>query len=138
MRLYELGIARFKERPWLGWGLDSTPELIESAHLDLAGERHVHLHNSYLDALVGMGLVGSTLLLILFVLVMREMVLAWHAGIISTASFWALAGCVGIVLVANAFDSLLWRFEYARAPQELLFGCCIAYALIRRRGLPAA
>lgn len=133
MRLYELGVEKFKERPWLGWGLDSTPALIESAHLDLAGERHVHLHNSYLDALVGMGLIGSLLLLTLFVLVMRELVLAWRSGIISTASFWALAGCVGIVLVANAFDSLLWRFEYARAPQELLFGCCIAYALIRRR-----
>ncbi|MDQ8051363.1 O-antigen ligase family protein [Luteibacter sp.] len=133
MRLYELGMQKFKERPLLGWGLDSTGWLIESAHLDLAGERHVHLHNAYLDALVGMGLVGSLLLLTLFALVIRELVLAWRGGIISTASFWALAGCVGIVLVANAFDSLLWRFEYARAPQELLFGCCIAYALIRRR-----
>ncbi|UNK49686.1 O-antigen ligase family protein [Lysobacter sp. S4-A87] len=133
VRLYELGVEKFRERPWLGWGLDSTAALIDSAKLDLAGERHVHLHNSYLDALVGMGLVGSLLLLTLFVLVIRELVLAWGGGIISTASFWALAGCVGIVLVANAFDSLLWRFEYARAPQELLFGCCIAYALIRRR-----
>lgn len=133
VRLYELGVEKFKERPLLGWGLDSIPLLIEDAHLDLAGERHVHLHNSYLDALVGIGLVGSLLLLSLFVLVMRELVMAWRSGIISTASFWALAGCVGIVLVANAFDSLLWRFEYARAPQELLFGCCIAYALIRRR-----
>lgn len=137
VRLYELGVQKFKERPWLGWGLDSTPALIASAHLDLAGERHVHLHNSYLDALVGMGLIGSLLLLALFVLVIRELVLAWRGGIISTASFWALAGCVGIVLVANAFDSLLWRFEYARAPLELLFGCCIAYALIRRRGANA-
>jgi hypothetical protein len=133
VRLYELGVQKFKERPLLGWGLDSTPALIASANLDLAGERHVHLHNSYLDALVGMGLIGSLLLLTLFVLVVRELVLAWRGGIISTASFWALAGCVGIVLVANAFDSLLWRFEYARAPLELLFGCCIAYALIRRR-----
>jgi hypothetical protein len=137
VRLYELGVQKFKERPWLGWGLDSTPALIASAHLDLAGERHVHLHNSYLDALVGMGLIGSLLLLTLFVLVIRELVLAWRGGIISTASFWALAGCVGIVLVANAFDSLLWRFEYARAPLELLFGCCIAYALMRRRGASA-
>lgn len=137
VRLYELGVARFKERPLLGWGLDSTPVLIDAAHLDLAGEHHVHLHNSYLDALVGIGLVGSLLLLLVFAMVMRELHLAWRTGIISTASFWALIGCVGIVLVANSFDSLLWRFEYARAPQELLFGCCIAYALIRRRGSAA-
>ncbi|HEY0503845.1 MAG TPA: O-antigen ligase family protein [Lysobacter sp.] len=133
LRLYELGVDRIRERPWLGWGLNSIPLLIENAHLDLAGERHVHLHSAYLDALAGIGLVGSLLLLSLFVLVMRELVLAWRSGIISTASFWALVGCVAIVLIANAFDSLLWRFEYARAPQELLFGCCIAYALIRRR-----
>lgn len=133
LRLWELGADKFRERPWLGWGLNSIPLLIENAHLDLAGERHVHLHSAYLDALVGFGLVGSLLLLSLFVLVMRELVLAWRGRIISTASFWALIGCVAIVLIANAFDSLLWRFEYARAPQELLFGCCIAYALMRRR-----
>lgn len=133
LRLYELAVDRFRERPWLGWGLNSIPLLIENGHLDLAGERHVHLHSAYLDALVGIGLVGSLLLLSLFVLLMRELFLAWRGRIISTASFWALAGCVAIVLIANFFDSLLWRFEYARAPMELLFGCCIAYALMRRR-----
>lgn len=133
LRLYELGVAKFRERPLLGWGLNSIPVLIDDAHLDLAGEHHVHLHNAYLDALVGMGLVGSLLLLSLFAMLMRELLLAWRGRIISTASFWALAGCVAIVLIANFFDSLLWRFEYARAPMELLFGCCIAYALMRRR-----
>ena len=137
MQLYELGVAKFKERPWLGWGLATIPPLIADAHLDMGGEHHVHLHNAYLDALVGMGLVGAGLLLLLFVLLARELLLAWKAGIISTASFWALAGCVGIVLVANNFDSLLWRFEYARAPLELLFGACVAYALMRRRAAAA-
>lgn len=138
MQLYELGVDKFRERPWLGWGLATIPPLIADAHLDMGGEHHVHLHNAYLDALVGIGLVGAGLLLLLFVLLMRELVLAWQAGIISTGSFWALAGCVGIVLVANNFDSLLWRFEYARAPLELLFGVCVAYALMRRRaGSPA-
>jgi hypothetical protein len=138
LRLYELGMEKFRERPLLGWGLDSIPVLIGAAHLDLAGEHHVHLHSAYLDALVGIGLIGSLLLLALFALLMRELFLAWRADIISRASFWALAGCVGIVLVTNAFDSLLWRFEYARAPLELLFGCCIAYALMRRRGVAEA
>lgn len=138
LRLYELGMAKFRERPLLGWGLDSIPVLIGAAHLDLAGEHHVHLHSAYLDAVVGIGLIGSLLLLVLFALLMRELFLAWRADIISRASFWALVGCVGIVLVTNAFDSLLWRFEYARAPLELLFGCCIAYALMRRRGAASA
>ncbi len=130
--LYRMGVERFLERPWFGWGLDSVPVLIERARLP-TGERFVHLHNAYLDALVGLGLIGAALLFAVFAMLMRELWLAWRTGIVSTASFWGLAGCVGIVLIANNFDSLLWRFEYARAPLGLLFGCCMAYGLIRER-----
>ena len=115
----------------------STHELIADANLDTGGVRHVHLHNAYLDALVGIGLVGAGLLGLVFVLLMRELVLAWRSGVITTATLCVFAGCFGIVLVANAFDSLLWRFEYSRAPLEILFGCCIAYGLIRRRNSAA-
>jgi len=133
MLLYRLGVDRFLERPWFGWGLDTIPALIERAHLPTGGEGFVHLHNAYLDALVGLGVIGAALLFGVFALLMRELWLAWRTGIVSTASFWGLAGCVGIVLIANNFDSLLWRFEYARAPLGLLFGCCMAYGLIRER-----
>ena len=132
MLLYRMGVDRFIERPWFGWGLDTIPLLIQRAQLP-TGEQFVHLHNAYLDALVGLGAVGALLLFGVFALLMRELWLAWRTGIVSTASFWGLAGCVGIVLVANNFDSLLWRFEYARAPLGLLFGCCMAYGLIRER-----
>ena len=132
MLLYRMGVDRFLERPWFGWGLDTIPMLIQRAQLP-TGEQFVHLHNAYLDALVGLGVIGASLLLGVFALLMRELWLAWRTGIVSTASFWGLAGCVGIVLIANNFDSLLWRFEYARAPLGLLFGCCMAYGLIRER-----
>jgi hypothetical protein len=137
LQLYELGVAKWRERPWLGWGMRSTHELIADANLDTGGVRHVHLHNAYLDALVGIGLVGAGLLGLVFVLLMRELLLAWRGGVITTATLCVFAGCFGIVLVANAFDSLLWRFEYSRAPLEILFGCCIAYGLIRRRNSAA-
>lgn len=133
LQLYELGVEKWRERPWLGWGMRSTQALIAEANLDTGGVSHVHLHNAYLDALVGIGLIGAGLLGVVFVLLMRELVLAWRSGGITTATLWVFAGCFGIVLVANAFDSLLWRFEYSRAPLEILFGCCIAYGLIRRR-----
>ena len=133
LQLYELGVEKWRERPWLGWGMRSTQALIGQANLDTGGVSHVHLHNAYLDAFVGIGLVGAGLLGLVFVLLMRELVLAWRSGVITTATLWVFAGCFGIVLVANAFDSLLWRFEYSRAPLEILFGCCIAYGLIRRR-----
>ncbi|BDU16930.1 O-antigen ligase family protein [Lysobacter auxotrophicus] len=133
MLIYRMGVERFQERPWFGWGLDTIPLLIERAHLPTGGEQFVHLHNAYLDALVGLGVIGAALLFAVFAMLMRELWLAWRTGIVSTASFWGLAGCVGIVLIANNFDSLLWRFEYVRAPLGLLFGCCMAYGLIRER-----
>ncbi|MET3930532.1 hypothetical protein ABIE51_002419 [Lysobacter sp. OAE881] len=133
MLLYREGVERFLERPLFGWGLDTIPLLIQRAQLPTGGEQFVHLHNAYLDALVGLGVIGAALLFAVFAMLMRELWLAWRTGIVSTASFWGLAGCVGIVLIANNFDSLLWRFEYVRAPLGLLFGCCMAYGLIRER-----
>jgi len=133
MMLYREGVERFLERPLFGWGLDTIPLLIQRAQLPTGGEQFVHLHNAYLDALVGLGVIGAALLFAVFAMLMRELWLAWRTGIVSTASFWGLAGCVGIVLIANNFDSLLWRFEYVRAPLGLLFGCCMAYGLIRER-----
>lgn len=133
MVLYRFGIDRWKERPMLGWGLRTTSALIANAGLVLDGQRHAHLHSAYLDALVGIGLVGASLLAIFLALVARELWLAWRSGAVSSVAFAMVAGCIGIVLVANGFDSLVWRYDYTRAPLEIVFGCCIAYGLIRRR-----
>ena len=134
MALYKLGMEKWQERPLLGWGLRTTPSLIAESRRDMAGQHHLHFHNTYLDALVGLGVVGTGLLIIAFVLLLREALLAWRRGLVPVAGFWALIGSVGIVLIANNFDSLLWRFEYGRAPLEFLFGVCLAWGLIRRRG----
>ena len=131
--LYEFGMARWREHPLLGWGLRSTSALIAGSGLDMGGQHHGHLHSAYLDALVGMGVVGTFLLALLLALLLRELVLAWRSGVISNATFWMVAGCIGIVLIANSFDSLLWRYDYARAPLEIVFGCCVAYGLLERR-----
>jgi O-antigen ligase len=133
MQLYDLGVKRWREHPWLGWGLRSMPALIARSGMDLGGDHYTHLHSAYLDALVGMGMVGAGLLGLLFILLLRELVLARRCGAVSNTTFWMLAGCVGIVLIANGFDSLLWRYDYARAPLEIVFGSCLAYGLVRRR-----
>jgi hypothetical protein len=107
--------------------------LIAASGLDMGGQRHGHLHSAYIDALVGMGAVGAGLLALLLILLIRELVAAWRNRIVSDAMFWAVTGCIGIVLIANGFDSLMWRYDYSRAPLEVLFGSCLAYGLIRRR-----
>lgn len=133
MALYRFGLDRWKERPLLGWGLRTTSALIAGSGLVLDGQRHAHLHNAYLDALAGVGLIGACLLGVFLVLTVRELWLAWRSGVVTNAGFAMVAGCIGIVLVANSFDSLVWRYDYTRAPLEIVFGCCIAYGLIRRR-----
>lgn len=139
MSLYHFGMERWREHPLLGWGLRSTSTLIAGSGLDLGGQRHAHLHSAYLDAMVGMGAIGASLLGLFLAMLVRELVLAWRRGVVSNASFWMVSGCIGIVLIANGFDSLLWRYDYSRAPLEIVFGCCVAYSLIRRRqaGTPA-
>lgn len=131
--LYRFGVERWRERPLLGWGLRTTSTLISNAGLVLDGQRHAHLHNAYLDSLVGMGLAGTVLLAGFLLLAVRELLAAWRSGIITQTAFAMVAGCIGIVLVANFFDSLIWRYDYTRAPLEIVFGCCVAYGLIRRR-----
>lgn len=133
MSLYHFGMERWREHPLLGWGLRSTSTLIAGSGLDLGGQRHAHLHSAYLDAMVGMGAIGAGLLFLFLAMLVRELVLAWRRGVVSNASFWMVSGCIGIVLIANGFDSLLWRYDYSRAPLEIVFGCCVAYALISRR-----
>ncbi len=138
MSLYEFGLERWRERPLLGWGLRSTSALIAGSGLRLDGQRHAHLHSAYIDALVGMGAIGVCLLGLFVVLLAGELVGAWRYGVVSNAGFLMVAGCIGIVLIANGFDSLLWRYDYSRAPLEIVFGCCVAYGLIRRRQADAA
>lgn len=133
MSLYHFGMERWREHPLLGWGLRSTSTLIAGSGLDLGGQRHAHLHSAYLDAMVGMGAIGAGLLGLFLAMLVRELVLAWRHGVVSNASFWMVSGCIGIVLIANGFDSLLWRYDYSRAPLEIVFGCCVAYGLVRRR-----
>lgn len=136
--LYELGMQRWRERPWLGWGMRTTSALIAGSGMRLDGQRHAHLHSAYLDALVGMGLIGTVLFAVFVLLLVRELLQGWRKGVVSTAAFSMVAGSLGIVLVANGFDSLMWRYDYSRAPLEILFGCCVAYGLIRRRQPGAA
>jgi O-antigen ligase len=92
-----------------------------------------HLHDGYLQAVVGLGLVGAGLLLATFAMLVREPWLARRAGNAGCVLYWALLGCLGIMLIVNLFDYLTWRFDYLRAPLELLLGCCFALWLRRRR-----
>lgn len=133
VQLAELGWHAWLAHPWWGIGLRNIHPLIIASGIHIGGYVPPHLHDAYLQALVGLGLVGAALLLAAFALLVRELWLARRAGAVDDVLYWALLGCLGIVLIVNLFDYLMWRFNYLRAPLELLLGCCFALSLSRRR-----
>src|SRR5690348_647243 len=133
VELAALGWHAWLAHPLWGIGLRSIHPLIVASGIHIGSYVPPHLHDAYLQAAVGLGVVGAGLLLATFTLLVRELWLARRAGIASNVLYWALLGCLGIVLIVNLFDYLTWRFDYLRAPLELLLGCCFALSLRRRR-----
>jgi O-antigen ligase len=60
--LNRLGLQKWLERPWLGWGPGSTRMLIEDNEIAELREWS-DLHNSYLEILVRLGIVGAAFFL---------------------------------------------------------------------------
>jgi O-antigen ligase len=138
LQLAALGWHAWQAHPLLGIGLRSIQPMIDASGIHMGNYVPPHLHDAYLQTLVGLGTIGAGLLLAAFALLVRELLLARRAGNVGSALFWALLGCLGIVLIVNLFDYLTWRFDYLRAPLELLLGCCFALSLRRRRAGSAA
>jgi hypothetical protein len=137
VQLALLGLHVWLEHPLLGIGLHDIAPTIAASGIGIGNYVPPHLHNAYLQAAVGLGSAGTALLLATFDLLMHELRLAHRAAAVGSALYWALLGSLGIVLVVNLSDCLLWRVDYVRAPLELLLGACLALSL-RRRGTHAA
>lgn len=133
MQLAVLGWHAWQAHPWLGMGLRSIQPMIDASGIHMAGYVPSHLHDGYLQALVGLGSIGAALLLAAFTLLVHELRRARRAGAVGGATYWALLGCLGIMLIVNVSDFLSWHNDYMRAPLELLLGCCFALSLHRRR-----
>lgn len=136
VQLAALGWHAWKAHPLLGIGLRSIQPMIDASGIHMGGYVPPHLHNAYLQALVGLGGIGAGLLLAAFTLLVHELRRARRTGNAGNAPYWALLGCLGIVLIVNVSDFLSWHNDYMRAPLELLLGCCFALSLRRRRGRP--
>lgn len=133
MQLAALGWHVWQTHPLLGIGLRNIQPAIVASGIHIGIYVPPHLHNAYLQALVGLGVIGAGLLLATFMLLVRELWLARRANAAGSMLYWALLGCLGIMLIANIFDYLTWRFDYLRAPLELLLGSCFALSLHHRR-----
>jgi len=133
MQLTLLGWHAWQVHPLLGIGLHGIQPMIVASGIHIGDYVPPHLHNAYLQTAVGLGGIGAALLLATLGVLVRELWLAHREGAVGSALYWALLGSLGIVLVVNVTDCLLWRVAYMRAPLELLLGCCFAVSLHRRR-----
>lgn len=130
LHLFSYGMDLFMQRPLLGHGLGAIQELISGTAIRAGDYVPTHMHDIYVQALVGLGLVGSAIMLWGLLALGRQMYQAYRGGLVDTRIFWLLAGCTFILLQVNLFDCLTWHLMHSRIPVELLLGCAVAISLL--------
>jgi O-antigen ligase len=100
------------ERPLTGWGRDARSDVIKLAdHFPKRiRENFGHLHNGYLEVLLGFGAVGFVFLCFLWIVLLRRIKFAASTDLYA----FALYGTV-FFLVLNMFESFFvkWSGEFA-------------------------
>ncbi len=127
----------FKQRPLLGHGLGAIQNLIAGTAIQTGDYIPTHMHDIYLQTLVGLGLVGSAILLCGLLALARQMYRAYGRGLVDARIFSLLAGSTLILVQVNLFDCLTWHLVHARVPLELLLGCAVAISLAACTGRAA-
>ena len=126
------GLSLWWERPLLGWGPGSSEALIASSAMPELGvgsdQALDHLHNTYLELLVQLGLIGLLLWIGLFLALLSSIGTAWRARSLSAD----LARFLTLSIVYLAFWDLFdfhalhqdWRGAWA-----LLAGAALSVGL---------
>ncbi len=126
------GIAAWMEHPWLGWGPGAGRALLAASGdptvMSVDVGPLVHLHNTYLEVLVQLGLLGLLLWLGILALLFRAVHKGYVAGCIDAdvARFLALA--LLFLMLWNLFDFHAMRQPW-RAYWALLAGAALSVGL---------
>lgn len=99
----------FAEKPFLGWGGRGSRPLIQQSDLfsDEFKERFDHLHNSYLQVLIEIGIIGAAFILALITLVARATIRAYRNGTIPLDVFLFSWTTFFFWTIANTFESYI-------------------------------
>lgn len=135
VHVQQFGLMKFMERPWFGWGTGATEYLISKSGRESLqmprGDSWVwmdHFHNTYLELLVRLGIVGLLLLLAAAMLLLQGMWHAYTSGRMLRDEFVFVTAAFGLVLVWSAFDFRVlhpdWRYYWL-----LLVGVAYTYVL---------
>ena len=126
------GLRQWLARPWLGWGPGASQPLMQAsgdpALRDVDGSVLRHLHNTYLEVLVQLGVVGLALLGGLYLLLIAVLRRAVRRGSLDAdlGVFLMLALVFGAIWALFSFRALHqdWRAYWA-----LLGGAALSFAL---------
>jgi O-antigen ligase len=130
--LYQLGTVRWLERPLFGWGPGSATFLIEQSHIPAL--RHFkEFHNTYLDVLIRLGIVGSALLAAWLWLLLRSLWRAYRQGRLPRDVFLFLAGAFALLALWSLGDFRLVHADL-RAYWLMLAGSAYTFQLHAARG----
>jgi len=142
VHVQRFGLESWLARPLVGWGPGSTEYLI--AHSDDPSLLHPvvgggrawldHLHNTYLEALVRLGLVGTLLLLALLWRIFRAVHGAYRSGGMPRDHAVFAAGWTGLLAIWSLFDFRLLHYD-VRYYWIILAG--VAYSFSVRGSRPA-
>jgi O-antigen ligase len=118
LRVHALRFAfeRWSQRPWLGWGAGSSRYLLaHSGRRELMMNEDVwlpHLHNTYAEILIQLGIVGFSLLAALLWLLVRAGAAACRKGQMPGDLCRFFAASLLFVLIWNLGDYRFVRHDY--------------------------
>lgn len=126
------GLSLWLERPLFGWGPGSSHALIASSGrpaLGVGGDEALdHLHNTYLELLVQLGLIGLLLWVGLFVSLFLSIVKARRAGLLSADLARFLTLSIVYLSVWDLFDFHALHQDW-RGAWALLAGSALSVGL---------
>ena len=136
------GLRMFAQRPVLGWGLGTFPEVYPQYRSFYTNFRVNAAHNDYVQLLVEMGALGFAVMLWFVVALYLRAVRKlhhWHSDLNGAIALTALLGCTGILvhsfldynlqIPANAALFYAWSMLAALEPR---------FAVSRRSHIPKA
>ena len=112
LELWRIGLGKFMERPWLGWGPGTTRLLMEQATTDRLISAHAHLHSLYLEWLVRFGLLGGVLFGALTAAFLKGIRQAYRKGLIPWDYTCFLLAGWAFTAIYMVFDFQIFKYVW--------------------------
>ncbi|MGC9457936.1 MAG: O-antigen ligase family protein [Halothiobacillaceae bacterium] len=132
--MWNLGLEKFAERPWLGHGPASPEEYLDQFGTPL--DQFSHLHSTPIDLLVRTGLVGLLLMLLFMGMIVQAIIHAWRNELMDKRMLLFAAGALMLLMIDSITGYPISRTQ-GRFYIALLGGIAYTAFLYRRQRLSA-